>query len=107
MDEIMTTITNTFVNTRQNLIGLAPCIGAFRGLGLLASSLCQSLFVNAKELGIIDKSTVAESRERLDAEVDADCEIGRRQRLRRVIAREAYKPFTERAVRPLPLGMGI
>ena len=94
MDEVMTTITNTLMNTRQNLIGLAPCIGAFRGLSLLAPSFSKCLFVNAKELRIGDKRTVAESRERLDAEVNADGFLGRRQRLRLIIAREASEPFT-------------
>jgi len=94
VDEIMTTIANALVNTRQNFVGFAPLRASLLRLGLLASCFSKSLFVNAEELRIIDKSAIAESGERLKSEVNAYLKIGWRQRCHLVVAGKAHEPFT-------------
>jgi hypothetical protein len=93
VDKVMTTITDTLMDTRQNLVGLAPFTAALLGLGLLPASFCQRFFVSAEEARVVYKLTVGQSQKRVQPRVKTNSIRAWRQRGIVLLHRETDEPL--------------
>ena len=89
----MPAITNTFMDTRQNFVGFATQFAAFRCSALLSCRFCQCLFISAEETRVFRESTIRQSGELIQTNVNTDAVKRFRQRLRSVFTAETGKPF--------------
>jgi len=72
MNKIMTTISDTLVNARNNLTGSLPSSTALRLFRQFSLRSGKGFFVVAKESRIVHKGAVRQSRELLQTDVDTD-----------------------------------
>src|SRR5882724_1414851 len=98
MHKIMPAITNTLMDTRQNLVGFAPGLTGLRGSGLFPACLRQRFLILSKESRILHERAVTEGREFVKPYVNADALIGRRKGNGFVLTDKADEPFTSKAV---------
>ena len=89
----MATVTDALMDAGDNLLGLAPCAGTASLLRQPALCLRQSLLVLAEEARVPNVLAVGQRGEGLQANVNADFLIGRRQDFGPDLAGEAGVPL--------------
>ncbi len=95
MHEVVSSVLDTFMDSRHNFLGLTPCLRAvlvFDGIEL-ALDFGKSRFISAKEAWIFDELAIGKSGKDFNANVNADFFIGMRKQFGFHITGEAGKPL--------------
>lgn len=93
MNKIMATVSDTLMDTGQNLVGFSALFRTLLCLGLLAACFCQCLLVFAEEARVFNELAIGQSQKRVQPSVKANRFIRGRQRLRRHFTGNADEPL--------------
>ena len=93
MNEIMSTVTNTLMDTTHYLFGFSPFVTVPLLQSQVTLCFCQRVLVLAEETRIVDKLSVGKSGELVESNVNTDLLIRCRKRYRFDFDGETDKPF--------------